>query len=171
MKVSTWLGNEIPWKFQNSEGFYFLWKGLSLFGVQKTEMNILIFIVILAVLIAALKFSNRYFRIDKESESPMYKWKKSGCDRKTIFPWEDVFNSKIISPQVNSHIPCPKCLKEFAKNKSEGKTVGEEMRNHLITVDFRSPNSTWRALCGRAGYLTICTKHKRQVDFVCIMMN
>lgn len=38
-------------------------------------------------------------------------------------------------------------------------------------IYYRSPDWTWRELCGRRGELTICEHCKRQYEFECIGMN
>jgi hypothetical protein len=36
---------------------------------------------------------------------------------------------------------------------------------------FRSPPETWRMLCGRAGWMTWCSRCERRVDFFMSEMN
>ncbi len=100
-------------------------------------------------------------RLDKDPKSPLYKWNASESDEEALFPWEDVLKCKII-PNEGELKPCPECIKENTEGDKEG---------HIITVYFKSPAWTWERLCGREGYLTICTKHKIQVDFICTVMN
>ena len=100
-------------------------------------------------------------RLDKDPKSPLHNWNDSELDEEAFFPWEDVFKCKII-PNEGELKPCPECIKENTEGDKEG---------HLITVYFKSPAWTWERLCGREGYLTICTKHKIQVDFICTVMN
>ena len=99
--------------------------------------------------------------IDKDPDSP-YNWKDSDCDTETIFPWEDVFECSIVPNQNLIHDPCPKCVEE--------KDVPEKDRQ-IITLHFRSPFWTWVNLCGREGFLIICKKHKRQIDFLITKLN
>lgn len=92
----------------------------------------------------------------------MYNWKASDLGDGGIFPWEDVFKSNIIETDSCNYKPCLKCVEE---------NIEAEKRENIITLNFSSPPWTWERLCGRAGYLTICIKHKVQVDFECNMMN
>ena len=57
--------------------------------------------------------------------------------------------------------PCPLCNEEKTDSAKE----------NIFWVYFKSPRSTWKNLCGREGYLSICSKHKIQVDFECTVMN
>jgi len=36
---------------------------------------------------------------------------------------------------------------------------------------FQSPAETWKMLCGRAGWITVCDKCQRQVNFFLEVMN
>ncbi len=105
-------------------------------------------------------------RLDKKPGNLFYGWQDDDLDYERRFPWGDVYVSKYIGPSIpfepNYGIqPCPKCVAE-----------GElESSDNLVWVYFRSPDWTWRKMCGREGYLSICTKHKRQVDFICTRMN
>ena len=97
-------------------------------------------------------------KLDKDPQSPMYNWQASELDsEETMFPWGDVFKSKIVANEDTNLKPCPECEKENAAKRSEG---------NIIAVFFRSPSITWEHLCGCEGYLTICIKHKKQVDFM-----
>ena len=97
----------------------------------------------------------------QDPDSP-YNWKHSDCDDETIFPWEDVFECLTI-PNINhTYKQCPKCA---IKNDAAGE------KTEIITVHFISPNWTWERLCGREGYLIICKKHKRQIDFLITKLN
>ncbi len=85
--------------------------------------------------------------------SPFYGWKLEELDPETIYPWTDVLTCSLDKDQTPfMHRVCPHCEKE-----------GEH--SLLVIIDFRSPDWTWGKLVGTAGPLTICSKHKRQVDF------
>ena len=74
-----------------------------------------------------------------------------------IFPWPDVevcINEKVV--ERANHFPCPLCGK-----KSE----------HLIWINFRSPDWTWQQECGREGPLSICPDCHFQVAFICKILN
>ncbi len=122
--------------------------------------------------------------LNKDPKSPMYKWIDEGYDPEAKFPWGHVFKCKILedfdiakyglSSRYPVKILCPACEDEFqALTNRQVLTSDEEqeIHNRMITVDFRSPSSTWRNLCGKAGYLFICTKHKKQIFFEVLVIN
>lgn len=86
--------------------------------------------------------------------------------RSVIFPWEDVdacgHNNLFFKAfgQVlkndNKHKSCPQCGKP-----------SEQLR----WIWFSSPSWTWDNFMGQAGYMSICDKCHRQVDFICVMRN
>jgi hypothetical protein len=94
-------------------------------------------------------------------ESDKYK----DYDPSVLFPWPDV--ASCLDKKVSTHayrtsqdykndpknrdVVCPKCKKELQE---------------LNVVYFRSPDWTWgEDLCGRAGWLVICTDCNKQVHF------
>jgi predicted RNA-binding Zn-ribbon protein involved in translation (DUF1610 family) len=71
------------------------------------------------------------------------------------FPWEDVLCCKSIEPPDEyKTYRCPYC--------------GEK---EVIWIYFKSPDYTWREMCGRSGPLSICPKCARQIKFICYVMN
>lgn len=72
------------------------------------------------------------------------------------FPWDDVALSMLSYPDSVkfSNKTCDRCRKQT-----------------LVHIYFRSPSSTWRNMCGRAGHMTICTDCKKQVEYSPTMMN
>lgn len=74
-----------------------------------------------------------------------------------IFPKEDVAIclERKIHP-YHHRLSCPIC----------GKPSEE-----LLWIDFCSPASTWKNLCGRSGPLSICPECRWQVEFICEVMN
>lgn len=75
--------------------------------------------------------------------------------RKVLFPWYDVLASMYVYPD-EEHIvrtTCPECGKRYAQ------------------LHFSSPSWTWRALCGRAGTMTICPSCLKQESFILEIMN
>jgi hypothetical protein len=85
------------------------------------------------------------------------------------FPWEDVHASRRDAELQAAHqpeeararyipeaTPCPECNTPPAR---------------LTWIYFRSPDETWRMLCGTAGWLTICDWCERQVDYFEHMLN
>ena len=43
--------------------------------------------------------------------------------------------------------------------------------HHLLVVYGSSPQKDWETLCGRAGYLAICTRCRQVLDFELVVMN
>ena len=43
--------------------------------------------------------------------------------------------------------------------------------HHLLVVYGSSPQKDWESLCGRAGYLAICTHCRQVLDFELVVMN
>ncbi len=85
------------------------------------------------------------------------------------FPWEDVDASRenkrlqARHPQekgkrlyLGRAAPCPDC-----------RTPAER----LSWLYFESPDWTWQNLCGRAGWMVVCDRCRRQVNFFCEVMN
>ena len=72
------------------------------------------------------------------------------------FPWDDVRQcyDRKIEPMNGSS--CPSC---------------NLPGNQLLWIDFVSPPWTWKNLCGREGYLSICERCHVQVDFWMTGMN
>ena len=101
--------------------------------------------------------------------SPMYNWKITELDPETIFPWEDVLNSKIIT-DAEYNIFLSEYLGESYKQYE--KQMGSRLKNEdNFIIYFRSPDITWEKLCGQEGYLTISKKQKKQIDFIRTVMN
>ena len=75
----------------------------------------------------------------------------------TIFPWDDVDAClDSIIPPMSDGKPCPKC--------------GTPPEN-LKWINFRSPDWTWKHLCGRGGPMSICEKCHKQVEFYPMIVN
>ena len=75
--------------------------------------------------------------------------------RIVYYPWQDVLASMYVYPD-EVHIvrtTCPECGKKYAQ------------------LHFSSPSWTWRALCGRAGTMTICPSCLKQESFILEIMN
>lgn len=135
---------------------------------MKTLEFLSIFLLLIVVYKFVSKISRELKRLDKNKKSPLYKWKITELDPQTIYPWKDVFYSKITSSQdMHDSKTCPKCQEENLSHVYNGIALNSE----IITVYFRSPSYTWRTMCGREGYLTICKKHKRQIGFSITAMN
>lgn len=83
-----------------------------------------------------------------------------------MFPWEDVdaCRGQAAPDEENARLPklrakgsrCPMC-----------RTLAAD----LTWVYFVSPASMWEALCGRAGWMSICDACRVQVDFDLSIMN
>ena len=107
-------------------------------------------------------------------DSPMHNWKFSELDGETIFPWKTVFANKYFPVYMEHLILCPKCLRE-----NRMKISGDEFNfippnylgENILTVHYKTPDYTWKNSYGQEGHLSICLKHKRQIDFDNTMMN
>lgn len=92
---------------------------------------------------------DEYYEDDKEPRHP-----------DGFFPWKDVnacMSDRIPAPRDASELSaCPGC-----------DTPAEK----LTWIRFRSPDWTWRDLCGRAGPLAFCDHCRRQIHFLLDMMN
>jgi hypothetical protein len=85
------------------------------------------------------------------------------------FPWKDVERSKNDTRLQSLH-SVDEAKQTYLLQARECKRCKEQPDN-LTWVYFRSPDWTWEKLCGRAGWLTICEKCRRQVDFFLEIMN
>lgn len=92
---------------------------------------------------------------DEENNQSETKESLPEVARKRFFTWCDVICSMIERPEMVSvdEARCPVC--------------GEPLLNLL----FSSPHWTWRHLCGRGGYMTICPNCPKQVGFELTIMN
>lgn len=107
-------------------------------------------------------------------ESPMNKWVVSELDPETIVPWEDVFSNRFVPDCSGDLILCPKCIEENLVPIGGEEFISENIKaidKHIIKVHFKSSEYTWENNCGREGNLSICLKHKKQIDFNFTMMN
>jgi hypothetical protein len=85
-----------------------------------------------------------------------------------MFPWDDVdaarndaglqaeHDSEGAHRHYGSRVTCPKC------SRSE---------DELVWFYFRSPEWTWKNLCGRAGWLAVCDPCRTQAAFFIEIMN
>lgn len=79
-----------------------------------------------------------------------------------IFPWEDVEAARADT----------KLQEDVRRDEPfDGTGVCPRCGDPLTWVYFSSPAWTWRALCGRAGWLGLCDRCHLQVDFKLTMMN
>ena len=91
--------------------------------------------------------------MSKREDLAFFPWEDVGvCDNNSVF---FVLFSKILKEKKRS-LPCPQCG-----------TPSKELR----WIWFESPSKTWDNLMGQAGFLSICEKCHRQVDFICVMRN
>lgn len=90
-------------------------------------------------------------RADPDVEKPL-----TEEDRGKHFPWSHVRQcyDRKVEPMNGSS--CPSC---------------NLPGNQLLWIDFVSPPCTWKNLCGRQGYLSICEKCHVQIDFWMTGMN
>jgi len=84
------------------------------------------------------------------------------------FPWEDVdacADDDNLQQQAASERNGPKT--SAADQLSDCPSCGEG----LLWIYFKSPDWTWKDMCGRAGWLAICRKCRIQADFELTRMN
>ena len=118
-------------------------------------------------------FKRNTIPLNEDPATPFYK-----CDFPEIIPneyfsWEYVYECPIY-PNYRGRIkPCSECLKEAnEKLKRELTNKGiKRLKANYITIHFRSPEKWWEGLAGSEGYLTICLKHKKQIDWRCFRFN
>lgn len=133
----------------------------------KTVFIVIVYLLLMQPLLRFIEalFAKTKTKSNQVPTSPFYLWKAEDLDQDVKYHWEAVFQARYagrIAPVKKAAIkPCPKCLEAGKVRPSE----------NLTWVFFRSPSWTWRNLCGREGFLSICTDHKRQVDFVITGMN
>lgn len=85
------------------------------------------------------------------------------------FPWEDVEASRKKRHLQQEH-PVAEGHQRYlstAKACPQCHTVAGQ----LSWFYFDSPAETWKHLCGRAGWMTVCDRCHLQVDFFCDVMN
>ena len=135
-------------------------------------------LILIWLIIKIANSSNSTIPIMKEiisnPESPMYNWNNSELDPEIIFPWEDVFKSRIIHDYACNLNLCKKCMEENWKLEHGQVLIPDstlEKFSEVITVYFRTPDYTWKKYYGQEGYLSICIKHKRQIGFDYIVLN
>lgn len=89
-------------------------------------------------------------KLEKENEDELPESAKM-----VYFPWDDVIGS-MMEHHEEVHFcdeVCPDC------------------GNRLINIEFWSPTSTWVALCGRSGPMTLCVHCPKQIGFSLRIMN
>ena len=134
--------------------------------------------LILIWLIIKIANSSNSIPVNKEiinnPEPPMDTWHVDELDSEIIFPWEDVFKSRIIHDYSCNLNLCKKCLEENWKLEHGQVLIPDstlEKFSEVITVYFRTPDYTWKEYYGQEGYLSICIKHKRQIGFDFTVLN
>lgn len=76
---------------------------------------------------------------------------------KNIFAWREVLRCLEWEGRDAYHV----------RGKKHDRCGGESM----VLMRFRSSDESWRSLCGREGYMLICTHCMEQVGFKCYLMN
>ena len=89
-------------------------------------------------------------KLEKETEDELPESAKI-----VYFPWDDVIGS-----MMEHHEEVHFCDK-----------VCPDCGNRLINMEFWSPTSTWVALCGRSGPMTLCVHCPKQIGFSLRIMN
>jgi hypothetical protein len=85
------------------------------------------------------------------------------------FPWPHVEASRHDQQLQKAH-PISKA-KEFYASAAKPCPECQAAATKLQWFYFQSPEWTWKNECGRAGWMTVCDKCHRQVDFFCDAMN
>lgn len=93
---------------------------------------------------------SKFVKLEKDIEANIPERTK-----KVYFSWIDVLASMYTMPKMVdvTESVCPDC--------------GEK----LIGLYFSSPPWTWMSLCGCGGYMTICPKCPKQINFIMTKMN
>jgi hypothetical protein len=79
------------------------------------------------------------------------------------FPWEDVEASRKDTLLQNEH-PVAEAQQHYAAHAKPCPQCHASADN-LSWFYFKSPAETWENLCGQAGWIIVCDKCSRQVDF------
>lgn len=90
-----------------------------------------------------------------------------------FFPWEHVEDCRQQTGSRRDSFPPESARSDPNKHRDRAKPCplcGAGFES-LTLVYFVSPRWTWKDLCGRAGWLTICDKCHIQVEFFCDLMN
>jgi hypothetical protein len=75
-------------------------------------------------------------------------------DAEPLYPWEDVtpcYQNKLEGKKFIDAYYCRLCRQKPEK---------------LVWINFKSPQWTWKNMCGVAGYLSICPDCGIQVQFI-----
>jgi|UniRef100_A0A7C3V544 hypothetical protein len=85
------------------------------------------------------------------------------------FPWEDVAASWA-DDRLQSRHPAAPAKKIYLARALACPDCGTPA-DRLSWFYFKSPEWTWEHLCGRAGWMVVCERCRRQVNFFCELMN
>lgn len=85
------------------------------------------------------------------------------------FPWEDVQASRA-NKRLQSRHPVDQKKMTYLPWASAC-PICHTPADRLAWFYFKSPEWTWELLCGRAGWLVVCDRCRRQVNFFCELMN
>jgi len=80
-----------------------------------------------------------------------------------IYPWKDVLASRE-DEALQASVSLEEATLHFAKSAHACPECATPA-DRLAWFYFRSPDSTWKWLCGIAGWMTVCDWCERQVDF------
>ena len=96
-----------------------------------------------------------------------------------FFEWREVLGCNIIEVENAEKIICDKCYLELLNERNETPTTQDvtiemvaealseyerkECNRHIVWVKYRTANSHWSNLAGREGYLSVCTRHGKQI--------
>jgi hypothetical protein len=90
-------------------------------------------------------------------------------DADGFFAWEDVDASRQNKALQRRHVK-KRAREQYAAESASCPSCGASP-TQLAWFYFDSPAWTWRHLCGRAGWMTVCDKCRKQVSFFCEVLS
>lgn len=86
-----------------------------------------------------------------------------------FFPWEDVDASRQNKALQRRHVKKRARADYAAQTPACARCATPSDR--LTWIYFESPEWTWKHLCGRAGWMVVCDRCRRQVGFFCEVLS
>ena len=84
-------------------------------------------------------------------------------DADGFFPWEDVDASRQNKALQRRHVK-KRAREDYANQRGSCPSCGASP-DQLAWFYFESPAWSWEHLCGRAGWMTVCDRCRRQVNY------
>ena len=79
------------------------------------------------------------------------------------FPWQDLEASRR-NKRLQQKYPADAARRQYLARANQCLKCGRQP-DQLAWFYFRSPNSTWETECGTAGWMLVCDRCNRQVDY------